>query len=238
MDDFPTKKPPFTWDFPASHGWVAGKSIPWVKNLGRGECLDDDLLEPSGGLQLVLLAYPPADGAEDKKLFTACEQDQPEEKWGKIFLRLWMLHKIISIKFISTTRAITKCVEFYFQDVVSILRDQVKCMGHLSKIYSTFIFIFWYLMIIPPCKVNLNGFHINTKLVNLAAMEIWHHEKWGSRQCNWADLVERNRFFVARNCSFSCRTTVLYFILIFTDTKFCGGHHLLLKAGIHDLACP
>jgi hypothetical protein len=40
--------------------------------------LDDDPLEPRS-LQLVLLAYPPADAAEDKKLFTACEQDQPED---------------------------------------------------------------------------------------------------------------------------------------------------------------
>ena len=40
--------------------------------------MDDDSLE-SRSLQLVLLAYPPADTAEDKKLFTACEQDQPED---------------------------------------------------------------------------------------------------------------------------------------------------------------
>ncbi|CAL1173852.1 unnamed protein product [Cladocopium goreaui] len=44
----------------------------------QSECLDEDSLEPRS-LQLVLLAYPPADAAEDKKLFTACEQDQPEE---------------------------------------------------------------------------------------------------------------------------------------------------------------
>eukprot|EP00435_Cladocopium_sp_Y103_P063823 s641_g25.t1 len=57
----------------------------------QSECLDDDLLEkePRRPLQLVLLAYPPADAAEDKKLFTACEQDQPEdlslsENLGKI----------------------------------------------------------------------------------------------------------------------------------------------------------
>ena len=47
--------------------------------------MDDDLLEDRRpALQLLLLAYPPADAAEDKKLFTACEQDEPEEM-GEFF---------------------------------------------------------------------------------------------------------------------------------------------------------
>ena len=124
--------------------------------------MDEDSLEPRS-LQLVLLAYPPADAAEDKKLFTACEQDQPEdlslcENFGEEQKKLLVWFVVIFPIEIRLKRS-RNVWDLFPRCCLHTLTGQVKCMGFFQQDMLNFQ-ILW----IPHdnSTLNLNGFHLNT----------------------------------------------------------------------------